>query len=257
MISLKNKTILITGASSGIGMACAEAFSKIGAKLLLCARRVDVLKKLSVSLEEKYHVKTHIFQCDIRNFAQIKSTLKALPFEWQHVDILINNAGLAAGMESIQEANVQDWEVMIDTNIKGLLYMTREILPQMVARKAGHIINLGSIASHQVYPKGSVYCATKFAVDAFSTGLRMDLLGTNVRVSQISPGAVETEFSLVRFKGDAAKAKSIYEGYIALKAEDIANAVLYAASCPLHVNVSEIIIMPTAQAAAGMVAKTH
>lgn len=257
MISLKNNTVLITGASSGIGMACAEVFAKAGAKLLLCARRLDVLKTLSMKLEENYHVKTYVFKCNICDYAQIKSALKALPSEWQHIDILINNAGMAAGLDTIPEADVQDWELMIDTNIKGLLYMTREILPQMVERKTGHIINLGSIAGHQVYSKGVVYCATKFAVDALSHGLRMDLMGTHIRVSQISPGAVETEFSLVRFKGDKAKANAVYEGYLPLKPEDVADAVIYAATRAPHVNVSEIIIMPTAQAAVGMMAKSR
>lgn len=256
MMSLKNNVVLITGVSSGIGMACADSFAKAGANVLLCARRLDVLKKLSEKLENTYAIKTHIFQCDVRDYAQIKNAITGLPAEWKHIDILVNNAGTAAGMDAIQEANVDDWEKMIDTNVKGLLYMTREILPQMVARESGHIINIASIAGHQIYPKGVVYCATKFAVDALSNGLRMDLLGKNVRVSQISPGAVETEFSLVRFKGDETKAKAFYEGYQPLAATDVADAVLYAATRPVHVNISEIIVMPTAQATISMIAKT-
>lgn len=256
MISLKDNVVLISGASSGIGMACAESFAKAGANLVLCARRSDVLQALSKKLQAEYHVKTHIMQCDVRDHKAIQAQLADLPVLWQKIDILINNAGLAAGIESIQEADVQDWEAMIDTNVKGLLYLTREIVPQMVARKSGHIINIGSISGHQVYAKGVVYCATKSAVDALSRGFRMDLLGTNVRVSQISPGAVETEFSLVRYKGDEKRAAAMYEGYVPLSANDIADAVFYAATRPMHVNISEIIVMPTAQAAVGMVAKT-
>jgi len=191
----------------------------------------------------------------VRDQAQIKQQLLALPNEWKAVDVLINNAGLAAGLEPTQEADTADWEAMIDTNVKGLLYMTREILPQMIARNVGHIINVGSISGHQVYPKGGVYCATKFAVNAISLGLRMDLMGTPVRVSVVSPGAVETEFSVVRFKGDAARASAVYDGFAPLQADDIADAILYCATRPLHVNVSEILVMPTAQAAAGMIAK--
>src|SRR3990167_1906581 len=240
MTILKNKIVLITGASSGFGLACAEKFAKAGAHLLLCARRENLLESLAKRLQETYAIKTHFFVCDVRDRKDIQKKLHALPNDWKQVDILINNAGLAAGMDTIQESDTDDWDAMIDTNIKGLLYMTREILPQMVARKSGHIINLGSIASHQVYPKGAVYCATKHAVSALSLGLRMDLMGSNIRVSQVSPGAAETEFSLVRLKGDAARAKSVYEGYLPLQAEDVADAVLYAASCPPHVNISEI-----------------
>ncbi|MCX7121337.1 MAG: SDR family NAD(P)-dependent oxidoreductase [Gammaproteobacteria bacterium] len=252
---LKNKIILITGASSGIGMSCAEGFAKAGSRLLLCARRLDIITDLAEKLKREQGVEAHVFQCDVRDYTMIKKQLAALPSEWKTVDVLINNAGLAAGLETIQEADVQDWEDMIDTNLKGLLYMTREISPQMVQRKSGHIINITSISGHQVYPKGGVYCATKHAVVALSEGLRMDLLGTNVRVSMVSPGAVETEFSLVRMKGDVDRAAAVYEGWTPLKSADIADAVLYCASRPLHVNVSEILVMPTAQAAVGMIAK--
>ncbi|MCX7125788.1 MAG: SDR family NAD(P)-dependent oxidoreductase, partial [Gammaproteobacteria bacterium] len=248
-MTLKNKVILITGASSGIGMACAESFAREGANLLLCARRFEIIADLAEKLQSTYHVKTHVFQCDVRDHAAIKKQLSDLPDQWKTIDVLINNAGLAAGMDTIPEANVQDWEDMIDTNLKGLLYMTREISAQMLARKSGHIINIASISGYDVYPKGAVYCATKHAVVALSKGLRMDLLGSQVRVSVISPGAVETEFSLVRLKGDANRAAAVYEGFEPLKAEDIADAVLYCATRPLHVNVSEIIVMPTAQAA--------
>ena len=255
MNALSNKTILITGASSGIGLACAHRFATAGAQLLLCARRTDILNTLAQQLASDYHAKTHVFHCDIRNQTQMKNALDTLPDEWKTIDVLINNAGLAAGIDTIQDSHTQDWEDMIDTNIKGLLYMTREILPQMVARKSGHIINLCSISGHQIYPKGVVYCATKHAVAALSLGLRMDLLGTHVRVSMVSPGAVETEFSLVRLKGDETRAHAVYEGWNPLQADDIADAIFYCATRPEHVNINEIIIMPTQQAAVGMIAK--
>jgi NADP-dependent 3-hydroxy acid dehydrogenase YdfG len=253
VFTLENKVVLITGASSGIGAACATHFAKAGAKLLLCARRLDLLNEMAKQLQDDYSVEVYAFKADVRHYAEIKKALAALPEQWQRVDILLNNAGLAAGLDTVQEGDVQDWEDMIDTNVKGLLYMTKEILPQMVARDAGHIINIGSIAGHHTYPKGAVYCATKYAVNALSNGLRMDLFGTKVRVSTVDPGAVETNFSTVRFKGDATRAASVYEGMEPLTPHDIADAVLYCATRPPHVNISEIIIMPTDQAAATMV----
>ena len=252
---LKNKIILITGASSGIGAACAEQFAKAGAQLILCARRVEIINNLAEQLKKQFQTQTHCIELDVRDHHQIKKQLSALPEKYKNIDILVNNAGLAAGSDTIQDANIQDWEDMIDTNVKGLLYMTREILPQMVAKNAGHIINIGSIAGHSLYSKGVVYCATKHAVKALSEGLRMDLFGTKVRVSSVDPGAVETNFSNVRFKGDEKKAAAIYAGFDPLKAEDIADAVLYCATRPLHVNVADIIVMPTAQAAIGMIAR--
>lgn len=243
---LKNKIVLITGASSGIGEACAQAFAKAGATLILCARRVEIIQRIAGA---------HCVELDVRDHAQIKKQLSALPDHLKNIDILINNAGLAAGLTSIQAGDVADWETMIDTNMKGLLYMTREILPNMVANNAGHIINIGSISGHTVYPNGVVYCATKHAVKALSEGLRMDLFGTKIRVSSVDPGAVETNFSLVRYKGDAERAKKVYEGFDPLRAEDIADAVLYCATRPAHVNVSEMIVMPTDQAAVHMIAR--
>ena len=253
MFTLENKLVLITGASSGIGAACAVHFAKAGAKLLLCSRRLALLHEMTKQLQGEYGVDVHAFKADVRDYAEIKQALAALPPEWQAVDILLNNAGLAAGLETVQDGDVQDWEDMIDTNVKGLLYMTKEILPQMVARNAGHIINIGSIAGHHTYPKGAVYCATKYAVNALSNGLRMDLFGTKVRVSTVDPGAVETNFSTVRFKGDTERAATVYEGMEPLTPNDIADAVLYCATRPPHVNISEVIIMPTDQAAATMV----
>jgi len=252
---LKNKIILITGASSGIGAACAEQFAKAGAKLVLCARRVEVVAELASELKSKYHAEIYVFPLDVRDKVQVKKQLSSLPESFKNIDILVNNAGLAAGLDAVQDADVQDWEDMIDTNVKGLLYMTREILPKMIAKNTGHIINIGSIAGHTVYPKGVVYCATKHAVKVLSEGLRMDLLCTKIRVSSVDPGAVETEFSTVRFKGDADRAAKIYEGFIPLQAADIADAVLYCATRPPHVNIADMIVMPTAQAGISMIAR--
>jgi NADP-dependent 3-hydroxy acid dehydrogenase YdfG len=255
MTLLKNKTVLITGASSGIGAACAVQFAKSGARLLLCSRRIKKLNELAAQLQSKYHVEVYAFQLDVCQHIQVIEAFKSLPINWKTVDILVNNAGLAAGLDTIQDGSIQDWEEMINTNVKGLLYMTKEILPQMIDKNSGHIINIGSIAGHHVYPKGAVYCATKHAVNALSNGLRMDLFGTKIRVSTIDPGAVETNFSLVRFKGDVKLAASVYEGMEPLTPVDVADAVLYCATRPQHVNISEVIIMPTDQASATMVSR--
>lgn len=250
---LKNKIVFITGASSGIGSACAKQFAAVGAKLLLCARRIEMLNTLAKQLDAEYGVEVYTFGLDVQLSTQVAEKLTALPESWRNIDILINNAGLAAGLDTIQEGSLQDWEDMINTNIKGLLYVTKAILPHMIERNTGHIINIGSIAGHQVYPKGAVYCATKQAVNALSNGLRMDLLGTKIRVSTVDPGAVETNFSSVRFKGDTQRAAAVYDGMEPLRPEDVADAVVYCATRPPHVNISEIIIMPTDQASATMV----
>lgn len=252
---LKNKIVFITGASSGIGEACAHEFAKLGAKLLLCARRIEQLKLLATQLEKEYKIATHVFKLDVSIHAEVVANLQALPESWRTVDVLINNAGLAAGLNTIQEGQISDWEAMINTNVKGLLYVTKEIIPQMIKRDNGHIINIGSIAGHTVYPKGAVYCATKYAVNALTNGLRMDLFGTKIRVSTVDPGAVYTDFSLVRFKGDEKRAQAVYEGMEPLTAFDVANTVVFCATRPPHVNISEVIIMPTDQAAATMVAR--
>jgi len=252
---VKDKTVFITGASSGIGAACAHAFAKAGARLLLCARRLDVLHDLVVTLQNEYGIEVHAFKLDVRQHADVKKALETLPEKWKKIEVLINNAGLAVGLDLLQEGSIQDWEVTIDTNVKGLLYVTREVLPQMIENNAGHIINIGSIAGHQVYPKGAVYCATKHAVNALSNGLRLDLLGTKVRVSTVDPGAVETNFSNVRFRGDTQRAAAVYEGMEALTPHDVADAVLYCATRPLHVNISEVIIMPTDQASATLISR--
>lgn len=252
---LKDRVILITGASSGIGAACARAFAKAGARLLLSARRLDRLNSLADELRQDYGSDVHSFKLDIRQKNSVLNFLSLLPEQWLPIDILINNAGLAAGLDFIQEGSLQDWDDMIDTNLKGLLYVSRAVLPGMVEKNSGHVINIGSIAGHQVYPKGAVYCATKQAVNVISNGLRMDLLGTKIRVSSVDPGAVETNFSMVRFKGDIARANAVYAGMEPLQPDDVADAVIFCASRPPHVNISEIIIMPTNQASATMTYK--
>lgn len=252
---LKDKVVFITGASSGIGAACAKQFAQHGAKLLLCARRLEKLNELADQLRSTYDTEIFTFPLDVSQYNKVSSALKNLTQQWHAVDILLNNAGLAAGLDTIQEGNLEDWEEMINTNVKGLLYVTKEILPQMIARNSGHIINIGSVAGHHVYPKGAVYCATKYAVNALTHGLRMDLYGKKIRVSTVDPGAVETNFSLVRFKGDVTRAAAVYEGMEALTPDDVADAVLYCATRPQHINISEVIIMPTDQAAATMVAR--
>lgn len=250
---LKDKVVFITGASSGIGQACAKRFAQARAKLLLCARQMDRLEALATQLRHDMGVDVHVFHMDVRHPREVAEQLAQCEEPWKNVDVLINNAGLAAGLDLVQEASIQDWEDMIDTNVKGLLYVTRAILPQMISRNTGHIINIGSIAGHECYPKGAVYCATKQAVNAFTQGLRLDLFGTPIRVSTVDPGAVETNFSMVRFKGDMTRAAAVYEGFKPLAPEDVADAVFYCAVCPPHVNISEIIMMPTAQASATMV----
>ena len=252
---LKDKIVLITGASSGIGAACAHHFARLGAKLLLCARRLDKLQEVVASINQECQVDMHTFQLDVTKHADVVKSVESLPTAWKSVDILLNNAGLAAGLDHFQDGNIDDWEAMIDTNVKGLLYVTKAILPGMIARNRGHIINIGSVAGHYVYPKGAVYCASKFAVNALTEGLRMDLFGTKIRVSTIDPGAVETNFSLVRFKGDAARAASVYEGMDPLTPDDIADTIVFCATRPPHVNISQVMIMPTDQAAATMVAR--
>ena len=253
MKKLENKTVFITGASAGIGKACAIAFAEEGANLLLAARRVERLKELAEELIGKHKIKLKIIKLDVRNRNEVKDTLTSLNDEWKNIDILINNAGLARGFNKIYEGEIDDWEEMIDTNIKGLLYVTRQILPKMVEQQRGHIINLGSVAGHETYPSGNVYAATKFAVDALTKSIRMDVLDKNIKVSTVDPGLVETEFSVVRFSGDDEKASNVYEGIVPLTGEDIADAVLYCATRAEHVNINEIILTPLAQASPTMV----
>ena len=253
MTSLKGKIVFITGASSGIGKACAESFASAESKLLLCARRVDRLKRIAQNLQRKYKVDSYIFELDVRNATDVISKFKSLPKKWQKVDILVNNAGLSRNLSKLHEGIHIDWEEMVDTNIKGLLYVSRVVIPEMVKRKKGHIINIGSIAGHEVYPGGNVYCATKHAVDALTKGMQLDLIDTPVRVSTVDPGLVDTEFSIVRFRGDKDRAKKVYKGMKPLTGKDVAEAVVWCATRPAHVNIHQLRIMPTDQAASTVV----
>ena len=245
---LKNKNVFITGASSGIGEACARAFAREGSNLLLAARRKERIDTLARELEDTYGIMAHSIQLDVRNNDEVTGAVGSLPPAWDHIDILLNNAGLSRGLSKLQDGEIRDWQEMIDTNVKGLLYVTRAVLPGMVRRNSGHVINMGSIAGHELYPSGNVYCASKYAVAAISQGLRMDLLGTNVRVSSVDPGLVETEFSQVRFRGDAQRAAQTYANMRPLKGEDVAEVVIFCATRPPHVDIAQVIVMPTDQA---------
>lgn len=247
MSNLKNKIVLITGASSGIGKACAEQFAREGARLILTARRIDRLHELCTELKKKYHTDSLPIQLDVQNKEEVQRVITSLDAQWNKIDILINNAGLALDSLKIQEGNIDNWDVMLNTNVHGLLYVTRAILPGMIARQQGHIVNIGSIAGSEVYPTGNVYCATKHAVRAISQGLRVDLLGNNIKVTEIAPGAVHTEFSEVRWK-DKVRADQFYSDYIPLVGDDIADAVIYATTRPAHVTIAEMTVLPTAQA---------
>jgi serine 3-dehydrogenase len=253
MKEIKDKIVFITGASSGIGKSCARIFAENGAKLLICARRLDRLENIAQQLKSDFGTESHIFQLDVRNREGVDTTLDNLPAEWKHIDILINNAGLARGLSKLHEGSINDWEEMIDTNIKGLLYVSRKIIPGMVEQGRGDVINIGSLAGHEVYPGGAAYCASKHAVDALTRGLRMDLVGTPLRVCTVDPGLVETEFSNVRFHGDYDKADSVYKGLRPLTGDDIAETVFYCASRPPHIQIAEVIMFPTAQRSATVV----
>jgi hypothetical protein len=244
------KTILITGATSGFGKAIARRFAKDGDDLIITGRREAILMELSAELREKYKVEVLSLCFDVRDKEAVEFAISSLPEEWKNIDVLINNAGLAVGLNPIQEGVIDDWERMIDTNVKGLLYMTRFVAPLLVGRKQGHIINIGSIAGKEVYPMGNVYCGSKFAVDAITKGTRIDLVQHNIKVTQVAPGAANTEFSLVRFKGDKKLADKVYKGFTPLSAEDIAEVVFYVTTLPPHVSIHEVIVMPTAQASA-------
>jgi 3-hydroxy acid dehydrogenase / malonic semialdehyde reductase len=244
---LQGKRVLITGASAGFGEACARAFAAAGAHLELWARRYGRLKDLRAAIEGEHKVPTGIREIDVRDRDAVKAAVAELLHRGEHVDVLVNNAGLAAGFDPIHQGDYDDWDAMIDTNVKGLLNVSREILPDMVARNAGHVINIGSVAGYMPYPRGNVYSATKFAVRALTEGMNIDMHGTRVRISSVDPGAAETEFSVVRFHGDEARAKKVYAGFQPLTAEDVADAVLYVASAPEHVNVCKLVLMPTAQ----------
>lgn len=241
-ISLKGKTVFVTGASSGIGAATALEFAKQGARLLLCARRVERLKELEAALHEAGATDVFSFSLDVQNREEVEGTLSALPAAWSEIDILVNNAGLSRGLTKVWEDDIQNWEEMIDTNVKGLLYMTRAVVPGMVKRDSGHVISLGSVAGHMTYANGAVYCATKAAEKSISEGLKLDLMGTGVRVSSIDPGMAETEFSVVRFRGDEQKAGKVYENITPLQPEDVADAIVWTATRPAHVNIHNVLI---------------
>lgn len=249
MISIR--TALITGATSGIGEATARLLAKHNFRLIICGRRKDRLQKLVQELSSSAETCSLAF--DVRNQTEVATAVASLPASWKKIDVLINNAGNAHGLDPIQTGSVEDWDAMMDINVKGLLYITREVLPGMVERKAGHIVNLGSIAGKEVYPNGNVYSASKFAVDALTRSMRIDLNAHNIKVTAINPGLVETEFSLVRFKGDAGRAENVYKGIAPLKGEDIADLILFALTRPSHVVVADLVVFPTAQASATIV----
>ncbi|MFP5230304.1 MAG: SDR family NAD(P)-dependent oxidoreductase [Acidobacteriota bacterium] len=239
-ISLKDRVVFITGASAGIGAACARAFAAEGARLLLAARRVERLEAMEVDLLEEGAAAVHVFALDVQDRSAVEAALAALPQEWQAIDVLVNNAGLSRGLDKLWEGKTHDWEEMIDTNIKGLLWVTRAVVPGMLARGRGHVVNLGSTAQEIAYPGGNVYCGTKAAVKLINDGLRIDLLGTPVRVSDIGAGMVETEFSEVRFRGDKERAQKVYQNITPLTPEDVADAIVWATTRPAHVNVNHL-----------------
>jgi len=248
-----DRTALITGATSGIGRATAELFATAGYNLILCGRRAERLESLKGELDKSVQVHTLVF--DVRDRDGVERALGTLPANFAQIDILVNNAGNAHGLSSIQEGDPQDWDAMLDINVKGLLYVSRAVIPQMVDRGAGHIINIGSIAAKEVYPNGNVYCASKHAVDAISQGMRIDLNAHGIRVGAVHPGLVETAFSEVRFKGDLERAAQVYQGYTPLSARDIAELILFMVSRPPHVNIADLVVLPTAQANATLVKK--
>lgn len=251
------RTVLVTGASSGIGRACAYVLAKEGNyRLLLCARRGERLNDLKADLINEFpKTEIHTFLLDVRNREEVSHSIDGLPAEWKNIDVLINNAGLSQGLDPIQDGDLDDWDRMIDTNVKGLLYVTKAVTPFLKNSTHSHIINLGSIAGKEVYPNGNVYCATKHAVDALNKGMRIDLLPFGIKVTAVNPGMVETEFSEVRFKGDTERAKAVYQGFEALQGEDIAETIAFILSRPKHVNINDILIMPSAQASGTIVNK--
>jgi serine 3-dehydrogenase len=253
MINFEGNIVLITGASSGIGEACAREFAKLKVKLILAARREDRLKKLADELNKKYQTKVKCLEVDVRNFDDVQNKFDSLESNWKHVDILVNNAGLAKGLNKVYEGKLSDWDEMIDTNLKGLLNVTRVVSPQMVERQSGHIINIGSTAGHEVYTYGNVYSATKFAVKSLTQSFRLDMLDKGIKVSSVDPGMVYTEFSKVRFSGDDQKAEQVYKGITPLSPADVAESVVFCATRPYNVNINEIILTPVQQASSTQV----
>jgi NADP-dependent 3-hydroxy acid dehydrogenase YdfG len=254
-MKLNGKIALITGASSGIGEATARVFAQNGAKLILLARRKERLLSLAAELEKEFDTKSYLIVADVRNYEDLERGIKSIPDEFKDISILVNNAGLARGLEKIYEGNINDWNEMIDTNIKGLLYTTKLVAPIFLAKNSGHIVNIASLAGRAVYPNGNVYCATKFAVKALSEAMVIDFNGTNIRITNIDPGLVETEFSEVRFHGDKERAKTVYRGYKPLTGMDIANIILFCVTLPEHVMIQDLLVTPTAQATATIVHK--
>jgi NADP-dependent 3-hydroxy acid dehydrogenase YdfG len=248
MASLKGKTVLITGASSGIGKSTAMAFAHESCRLLLCARRLDNLQAIQQEFTAAGAQSVHLFSLDVQNRQAVETAISALPADWSEIDILINNAGLSRGMTKLYQDDPENWEEMIDTNVKGLLYVTRSVVPGMVARGHGHVISLGSTAAYTTYANGAVYCATKAAEKAISEGLKIDLMSTPVRVTSVDPGMVETNFSSVRFRGDEEKAAKVYQNITPLQPEDVAEAIVWAASRPAHVNIHTIVMTTIDQA---------
>ena len=243
-----DKIILITGATSGFGKAIAEKFASDGWNCILTGRRSDRLEALCREMNKQFSIQTLPLVFDVQNRKEVFDILSNLPLEWQNIDVLVNNAGLALGRDSFENANLDDWDTMMDTNVKGMMYVTKAVLPFIIPRKKGHIINMGSVAGKEVYKEGNGYCASKFAVDALSKSMRIDLLPHHIKVTTIHPGAAETEFAIVRFKGDATKAKQVYEGFTPLQANDIANIAFYCANLPKHVCINDLVITPTQQA---------
>lgn len=246
-----NKIACITGASSGIGWATSKALANLGYALILCGRRRERLEELQSSISSP----TILLTFDVRNWSEVESAFSSLPNEWKNIDVLINNAGNAHGLSAIQDGALEDWDAMMLGNVNGLLYVSKMVIPEMIRRQMGHIINLSSIAGKQTYANGNVYCASKAAVEALSQGMRIDLNTFNIKVSNIAPGAVNTEFSSVRFKGDVERANSVYQGFTPLVAEDVADLIAYIVSCPSHVNIADVTILPTAQASATQIKK--
>ena len=255
MTATPSKTAFITGATSGIGKATATLFAQHGLRLILCGRREEKLQQVAAQLAA--HTEVYTLNYDVRDRSAVQAAVDSLPPQWKQIDILINNAGNAHGLDTIDQGSAEDWDAMMDINVKGLLYVTEAILPQMIARAAGDIINIGSTAGKEVYPKGNVYCASKHAVDAINQGMRMDLNGKGIRVGAINPGLVATEFSEVRFKGDTQRAETVYQGYTPLQAEDIADVIWFAITRPPHVNIADLTVMCLDQASSMIVNKSN